>query len=112
MPPLLGSSVAILAKVKFRLKRTQLETLLNSCPEGNLMGREPIVQGILVQGGLFRGNCEEGRQLSWGKSYREDCLGVFCPGDNYLGVIIRRVIAMGVVIQRGIAIESLKRVTA
>ena len=31
------------SKVKFRLNMTQLETLLNSCPDGDLMGT--IVQG-------------------------------------------------------------------
>ena len=37
------------SKVKFRLNMTQLETLLNSCPDGDLMG-------TIVQGELFRGN--------------------------------------------------------
>ena len=56
IPPLLGSPVAILAfaKVKFRLKTTQLETLLN-CTMGNYSGvviRKAKIRWVIVLGGI------------------------------------------------------------
>ena len=49
--PLRGSPVTILASLKLRLKTTQIETLLKSCPEGNLMGGN--CPGVVVQGGII-----------------------------------------------------------
>ena len=76
------------ARVKFRLKKTQLETIFNNCPEGK----------------LFRGNCPGSKNMgaivlggiSWGK-----LSGGSCPGMNYSGVIVLG-IDMGEIVQEAV----------
>ena len=55
------------AKVKFKLKMTQLETIFYSCPERKLF-----------RGNCLMGNCPEG-----------NFMGGNFPGGNYSGAILR-----------------------
>ena len=61
------------AKVKFRLKTSQLKTLLDSSPEGDLIWGH--CAGVVSQGELFRGNCPW-----WGGGGA----GVNCPAGNFM----------------------------
>ena len=72
MPLRIPGCTTCFAKVKSRLKTTQLEANFNSSPEGKLSsgicpGRNlkgAIVRGVVVQGKLFRGNCPQAK--TWG----------------------------------------------
>ena len=72
MPLRIPGCTTCFAKVKSRLKTTQLEANFNSSPEGKLFsgicpGRNlkgAIVRGVVVQGKLFRGNCPQAK--TWG----------------------------------------------
>ena len=72
------------AKVKFRLKTSQLKTLLDSSPEGDLIWGH--CAGVVIQGELFRGNCPWWGggggwcQLSWGEFYEGKLSGGSYPG--------------------------------
>ena len=58
--------------MKFRLKTTQLEIRLNSCPGLDLIGGN--CPGVVLQGEMFRINCLRGKSL-----------GGKCQGRNYPG---------------------------
>ena len=78
MPLRIPGCTTCFAKVKSRLKTTQLEANFNSCPEGKLFSdicpcrnlKEAIVRGVVVQGKLFSGNCPQA--ITWGGT---------CPGE-------------------------------
>ena len=63
------------AKVKFRLKTTQLETIFNSCPGDKK--RRLVVQGSIIQGQLLRGQ-KPGSEYP-GRNF----MGDICPEGSY-----------------------------
>ena len=81
----------LFAKVKFRLKTSQLKILLNSSPEGDLIWGH--CAGVVIQGELFRGNCPW-----WGRGGGQKP-GVNCPEGNFMrgncpGVVIQGVLSL------------------
>ena len=90
------------AKVKFRLKMTELETIFNSCPEGKLL-RGNCPRGNFMEANIPRGSCpggkysstivwgaktweqKPGEQLSWGGFMRGNFLRVVVQGELFGG---------------------------
>ena len=84
------------AKVKFRLKTTQLETIFNSCPKGKLF------RGNCPGGNFMESNCMGGSCL-WGNYSRAIVRGQKpggkCPGGISWGAIVQGVVVQGGIVQ-------------
>ena len=108
MSPLPGFPVAILASLRWSADSAQ-----NISPGGNLIGAD--VWGVVVQGGLFRGNCSgkhklggncPGGEFIWGNYLGSECPGRGLFGDNCPGRQSLEVTVLGG-FQRGIFLGQL-----